>query len=236
MTGIGAARPLRVALYARVSTRDKDQDSEVQMAAMREYVQARGWEPTEYIDTAAASDLIHRTAWTRLLDDARRRRTDLVLVWKLDRAFRSTLHALRTLGDLEHVGVGFSSLTQPELDTTSATGRLVFTILAAVAEMERELIADRVREGMRQAARRGARIGRPPVTARPGFASRWPKVRTELAAGRLSRRQAALHLRIGTATLNRLLAAEDADLGGRPPSAVKGRHRPAVNTAGGRRS
>ena len=205
-------RPIRVAMYARVSTRDKDQDPELQVATMRDYASARGWEPSEYVDKAAAGDLAHRTAWARLLDDARRRRVDRVLVWKLDRAFRSTLHALATLRDLEHAGVGFASLTQPELDTTSATGRLVFTILAAVAEMERELIADRVREGMRLAASRGARIGRPPVTTRPGFAVRWPKIRTELAAGRISRRQAARQLRIGTATLNRLLAGESAGL------------------------
>ena len=112
-------------------------------------------------------------------------------------------------------GSGFAALTQPELDTTSATGRLVFTILAAVAEMERELIADRVREGMRHAARQGKQIGRPPVTARPGFAARWSRVQPDLAAGRLSRRQAARRLGIGTATLARLLAA-DPDPEGRP--------------------
>lgn len=100
--------------------------------------------------------------------------------------------------------------TQPELDTTSATGRLVFTILAAVAEMERELIRDRVKEGMRLAARRGARIGRPPVTARPGFDGRWDRVHGELMAGDLSRRQAARRLGIGTATLGRMLATESA--------------------------
>ena len=119
---------------------------------------------------------------------------DRVLVWKLDRAFRSTLHALATLRDLEHAGVGFASLTQPELDTTSPTGRLVFTILAAVAEMERELIRDRVKEGMRHAARHGTRIGRPRVTTRPGFAARWLRVQAELASGTVSRRQAARRL------------------------------------------
>ena len=206
-------RPIRVALYARVSTRDKDQDPELQLDAMRDYVRARGWGTTEYVDTAAAGDLAHRTGWADLLADAARRRIDLVLVWKLDRAFRSTLHALATLRDLEHVGVGFASLTQPELDTTSATGRLVFTILAAVAEMERELIADRVREGMRQAIRRGARIGRPAVTTRPGFAGRWARVQADLTQGRLSRRAAARRLGIGTATLGRLLAAQDASSG-----------------------
>ena len=206
-------RRIRVALYARVSTRDKDQDPELQLQAMRDYTNARGWGTTEYVDTAAAGDLAHRLAWTRLLADAAQRRIDRVLVWKLDRAFRSTLHALATLRDLEHSGVGFASLTQPELDTTSATGRLVFTILAAVAEMERELIADRVREGMRQAARRGARIGRPSVTTRPGFAGRWLRVQADLTSGRVSRRVAARRLGVGTATLARLLAARDASSG-----------------------
>lgn len=213
MTGTAGPRPLRVALYARVSTRDKDQDPELQLDAMRDYVRARGWEATEYVDTTAAGDLAHRMAWARLLADVARRRVDRVMVWKLDRAFRSTLRALATLRDFEHAGVGFAALTQPELDTTSATGRLVFTILAAVAEMERELIADRVREGMRHAARQGKQIGRPPVTARPGFATRWNRVQPDLAAGRLSRRQAARRLGIGSATLARLLAA-DPDAGG----------------------
>lgn len=204
-----ADRPLRVALYARVSTRDKDQDPELQLDAMRDYVRTRGWDAVEYVDTAAAGDLAHRTGWAHLLADAAQRRIDRVLVWKLDRAFRSTLHALATLRDLDHAAVGFASLTQPELDTTSATGRLVFTILAAVAEMERELIADRVREGMRLAARNGARIGRPTVTTRPGFTGRWARVRADLTSGRVSRRAAARRLGIGTATLGRLLAAED---------------------------
>jgi DNA invertase Pin-like site-specific DNA recombinase len=205
--GAGPVTSLRVALYARVSTRDKDQDPELQLEPMREYVRARGWEALEYIDAAAAGDLAHRKAWARLLDDGARRRIDRVLVWKLDRAFRSTLHALATLRDFEHHDVGFQALTQPELDTSSAAGRLVFTVLAAVAEMERELIRDRVREGMHRAARQGARIGRPPVTARESFKARWPRVQADLSAGRVSRRQAARRLGIGTATLGRLLAA-----------------------------
>ena len=227
MTG----HPVRVALYARVSTRDKDQDVELQLIPLREYVAAHSWEAVEYSDEAAAGDLVHRTAWQRLLADAARRRIDRVMVWKLDRAFRSTLHALSTLQELEHHGVGFASLTQPELDTTSATGRLVFTILAAVGEMERELIRDRVREGMRHAASKGARIGRPPVTSRPGFEARFERVGAELARGAVSRRQAARKLGIGTATLARLLGPS-----GRPPTGAPGglgRNRP--NTAAGRR-
>ena len=204
----------RVAIYARVSTRDKDQDPELQLGPLRAYVAARGWEAVEYIDVAPAGDLRRRTSWRRLLVDSSRRRVDVILVWKLDRAFRSTLDALATLRDLEHHGVQFASVTQPELDTGSATGRLVFVILSAVAEMERELIRDRVREGMKLAAARGAAIGRPKVTARPAFAKKWPGIRDEVLAGTLSRRQAAKRLGIGTATLARLLDAE-----GDPPAA-----------------
>jgi DNA invertase Pin-like site-specific DNA recombinase len=220
---IRTRRP-RVALYARVSTRDKDQDVELQLVPLREYVAAHGWEAFEYSDEAAAGDLAHRTDWQRLLADAARRRIDRVVVWKLDRAFRSTLHALSTLQELEHHGVGFASLTQPELDTSSATGRLVFTILAAVGEMERELIRDRVREGMRHAASKGVRIGRPPVTSRPGFASRFERVKLELARGATSRRQAARRLGIGTATLARLLGPSSSAPTG-PPGDL-GRNRP----------
>jgi hypothetical protein len=132
-----ATRPLRVALYARVSTRDKAQDVDLQLVPLREYAAARGWVVAEYVDRAPAGDLAGRAAWARLLEDARRRRLDHVLVWKLDRAFRSTLHCLSTLQDLEHRGVGFSCLTQSDVDTTSATGRLLLTLLAAVAEFER---------------------------------------------------------------------------------------------------
>jgi DNA invertase Pin-like site-specific DNA recombinase len=206
MSGLVPIR--RVALYARVSTRDKDQDPEVQLVPLREYVAARGWEAIEYVDHAPAGDLAHRTAWRQLRADAARRRFDLLMVWKLDRAFRSTLDALSTLRELEHRSVGFSSLTQPELDTTSPTGRLVFTILSAVAEMERSLIADRVKEGMKLAASRGAKIGRPKVTDRPAFVRKWPALRAQVLAGTLSQRKAARDLKIGVATLKRLLDAE----------------------------
>ena len=198
----------RVALYARVSTRDKDQDPEVQLVSMREYAATRGWEVIEYVDQAPAGDLRRRVAWRRLLNHAKQRRIDLLMVWKLDRAFRSVIDAVNTLDALDHHGVGFFALTQPELDTTSPTGRLVFYILAAVAEMERDLIAARVKEGMRVAAAKGVKIGRPRVTDDPKFINAWPSIRAEVLAGRLTRRQAATKLRIGQTTLKRLLDAE----------------------------
>jgi DNA invertase Pin-like site-specific DNA recombinase len=200
-------RPLRVALYARVSTRDKDQDPDVQLAPMREYASVRGWNASEYVDRAAAADMRGRTAWGRLLADARQRRIDLVFVWKLDRAFRSTLHCLRTLEAWQARGIGFACLTQ-DVDTTSPTGQLLLTILAAVAEFELSLIAERVKEGMTNARRRGVRIGRPPAIERPHVARHLDEVRTAINAGTLSKRAAARRLRIGSGTLERLLAAQ----------------------------
>jgi DNA invertase Pin-like site-specific DNA recombinase len=197
----------RVALYARVSTTDKGQDTELQLVPLREYAATRGWKTTEYADQASAGDQAHRTAWRQLRADAARRRFDVVLVWKFDRAFRSTLDALSTLQTFDERGVGFSCLTQPELDTTTATGKLLFVILAAVAEMERTLIADRVKEGMKNAARKGVKMGRPTAAARPKVVKLLPQVRAEIADGTLSQRQAAKRLGVGTATLTRLLNA-----------------------------
>ncbi len=108
MPGEGG-RPVRVGPYARVSTRDRDQDPKLQLAALREYVAARGWVVAEYVDEAPAGDLARRTAWGRLMADPRQRQLDRVLVSKLDRAFRSTLHALRTLDALDGWGSGSRS-------------------------------------------------------------------------------------------------------------------------------
>jgi DNA invertase Pin-like site-specific DNA recombinase len=202
------ARIGRVAIYARVSTRDHGQDPELQLVPLREWAAAHGGRTSEYADLASAADLRGRTAWRRLLDDARHRRIDVVAVWKLDRAFRSSLEAATTLAELRDHGVDFVAITQP-IDTTTPTGRLIYAVLAAVAEMERDLIVERVREGMKNARRRGARIGRPSGTERPAFARQWPAVRAQVAAGQLSHRAAAVRLGIGHATLERLLREAD---------------------------
>jgi DNA invertase Pin-like site-specific DNA recombinase len=161
----------------------------------------------EYVDYASAGDLARRTAWRRLLEDSRHRKVGVVLVWKLDRAFRSTLDALATLQAFDERGVGFSAITQPELDTTTPAGKLMFVVLAAVAEMERSLVADRVREGMKNAASKGVKMGRPSAATRPEVAAMLPGVRDDISAGTLSRRQAAKDLGIGVAPLLRLLDA-----------------------------
>ena len=102
---------MRVALYARVSTSDKDQNPETQLMPMRDFIEAQGWDVYKtYVDMAPANDLAHRVAWRQLLDDAAKRRFSVVLVFKLDRAFRSVKHMHDTLGAWELVGVSFKSL------------------------------------------------------------------------------------------------------------------------------
>ena len=198
---------MKVALYARVSTSDKDQDPGTQLMALRDYGTAQGWEVVkEYVGRASARDLSHRTAWIRLLDDGSRRRFKGVVVFKLDRAFRSVKDMHDTLAAWEALGISFKSVRE-QFDTGTAVGRLLLNLLAAVAEFELELIRERVKAGMDRARRQGRRIGRPRVTDRKGFKSRFGAVLERLSAGEISRRQAARDLGIGYATLKRLLDA-----------------------------
>jgi len=205
---------MRVALYARVSTSDKDQDPETQLMALRDFCRAQGWEIVhEYVDHAPANDLGHRTSWRQLLDDAAKRRFKVVLVFKLDRAFRSVKHMHDTLAAWEAVGVGFQSVRE-RFDTSTALGRLLLNLLASLAEFELELIRERVKAGMERARRQGRRIGRPRVWDRRGFKKRFFAALDRLKAGTISRRRAARDLGIGYATFKRLLDAH-----GIPPAA-----------------
>src|SRR5450759_1304421 len=104
----------RAALYALVSTRDKDQDPELQLRVLRDFAASHGWETVEYVDHAPAGDLRRRAQWRKALDDAARRRFDVLLVWKLDRWFRSSHDAFTTLRHLEDHGVGFRAVDQPD--------------------------------------------------------------------------------------------------------------------------
>src|ERR671918_2056772 len=195
---------MRVAIYARVSTSDKQQP-ESQMMALRDSCLAQGWEVYwEYVDQAPANDLAHRTQWRQLLDDAAKRRFSAVLVFKLDRAFRSVKHMHDTLAAWELVGVSFQSLRE-QFDTSTALGRLLLNLLASLAEFELELIRERVKAGMERARRQGRKIGRPKVTDRKGFSKRFGAILERLLKGDISRRQAAKELGIGYATLKRLL-------------------------------
>lgn len=153
--------PERIAIYARVSTKDKDQTPETQLHALREYVHGRGWQiVAEYVDEASATNMRGRTAWRDMLAHVRKGGVDLVLVTKLDRAFRSAKDTYDALSYLDQHGVGFIATTQP-VDTSTSTGKLILGVLAAVAEFERELIRERTIEGLNRARANGAKLGRP---------------------------------------------------------------------------
>jgi len=203
---------LRVAIYGRVSTSDKDQNLETQLLPLREFVKVQGWEVyQEYADQAPATDLAHRTAWRQLLEGASKRRFDLLLVWRMDRAFRSVLDAATTLERLRSWGVGLRSYSEPWLDTTSPFGEALYYITVAYAQLERGILRERVKAGMERAARQGKKIGRPRVTDRRGFQTRSKTILERLSAGDISRRQAAKELDIGYATLKRLLDSQNTD-------------------------
>ena len=200
---------MKVAIYARVSTSDKEQNVETQLLPLRDFLLAQDWEVyREYVDQAPANDLAHRVQWRQLLDDAAKRKFTLVLVFKLDRAFRSVKHMHDTLAAWEMVGVSFQSLRE-QFDTSTALGRLLLNLLAALAEFELELIRERVKAGMDRARRQGGQIGRPKVTDRKAFKKRFGDILERLNGGDISRRQAAKELGIGYATLKRLLDAGD---------------------------
>jgi DNA invertase Pin-like site-specific DNA recombinase len=151
---------MRIALYCRCST--SDQTTDLQLEALRDYSQARRFKVVEeYVDEGISGAKAKRPALDRLLHDAHRRRFDVLLVWKLDRLGRSLSHLIRVVDTLGSLGVDLVSLGDPGLDTTSPHGKLIFSIMGAVAEFERDLIRERTRAGMQAAKRRGKRIGRP---------------------------------------------------------------------------
>ncbi len=152
----------RVAFYSRVSTLH-GQDPEMQLRELREYAAARGWNLTgEYTDVGISGAKASRPELNRLMEDAHRRKFDVVLVWKIDRWGRSLTHLVNSLADLGAYGVAFVSL-RDNLDLSTPTGRLMFQIIGAMAEFERSLIQERVRAGLRNARAKGRRLGRPLV-------------------------------------------------------------------------
>lgn len=152
---------MRAALYARVSTRDKEQNPETQLVALREHARAQGWEVTrEYVDQASALDMRGRVAWRELLKDAQLRKFDSVVVLRLDRAFRSVSDLHHTLESWQPLGVEFVSLREG-FDTKTAAGRLIMNFLAAFAEFELSLIRERIADGLAKAKGQGKHLGRP---------------------------------------------------------------------------
>ena len=152
---------MRVAIYGRVSTANNGQDPTMQTRELREYIERRGWTVAgEYVDVGHHGHVEKRPELDRLMADAHRRKFDVVAVWKFDRFARSVSHLLRALDTFRVLAIEFVSLSE-SLDTATPAGRMVFTVLGAVAELERSLIVERVKAGLRNARAKGKRLGRP---------------------------------------------------------------------------
>jgi DNA invertase Pin-like site-specific DNA recombinase len=187
---------MKVAIYARVSTANNGQDPTMQTRELREYIERRGWQLAgEYVDIGISGTKEKRPELDRLLADAHRRRFDVVAVWRFDRFARSVSHLLRALETFQALGIHFVSLSE-SIDTSTPAGKLVFTVLGAVAELERSLIVERVKAGLRNARAKGHRLGRPRVSVD----------RTRIAALRsqgLSWAKIAVRLGVGEGTVYR---------------------------------
>ena len=158
------SRQVLAAVYARVSTINSGQDPSMQTRELAAYCERRGWQVFDlYVDNGVSGRKDSRPALNRLMYDAHARRFDVVVCWRFDRFSRSVSHLCRALETFNALDIQFCSLAE-QVDTNTPTGKLVFTILGAVAEGERNLIAERVRAGLRNARAKGKRLGRPRKT------------------------------------------------------------------------
>jgi putative DNA-invertase from lambdoid prophage Rac len=189
--------PLRVGLYARVSTHDQ-QTLPLQIRTMREYSAKRGWAIVMQIKEVG-SGAAQRQRREALLAVARRREVDVVLVWRLDRWGRSVADLVSTLQELQHLGVGFVSLTEA-LDLTTPAGRAMAGLLAVFAEFERDILRERVRAGLAHARQQGKQLGRPPSVVHNAAEVR------KLCRQGISKSEIARRLEIGRTSVRRLLA------------------------------
>jgi DNA invertase Pin-like site-specific DNA recombinase len=151
---------MRAAVYARVST--IDQEPENQLTELRRYCELRGWSLREYVDKGVSGSKDRRPALDELLRDAKRRRFDVLVCWRLDRLGRNLRHLILLLDELQALGIGFVTLGEG-IDTSTPAGKLQLHILSAIAEFERERIRERVVAGLRRARAAGKRLGRPRV-------------------------------------------------------------------------
>ena len=168
----------------------------MQTRELEQFAQTRGWHLVDsYLDFGISGSKDKRPELDRLMADAHRRKFDVVIVWKFDRFARSVSHLLRALENFNALGIVFVSLSEQK-DTTTPTGKMIFTVLGAVAELERSLIVERVRAGLRNARAKGKTLGRPrKIVDAARIAS--------LRAQGLSLRGIAAELGIGLATLHR---------------------------------
>jgi DNA invertase Pin-like site-specific DNA recombinase len=181
---------LRVAIYARVSTTNHGQDVGLQTRELRQFAEARGWMVSgEYVDAGVSGAKDSRPELNRLMADAHKRHFDVVCVWRFDRFARSVSHLLRALETFKALGIDFVSYSE-QMDTSTPAGKMVFTVLAAVAELERSLIVERVKAGLRNAKAKGKRLGRPHIVVDVRKVAMlreqgrsWPQIAEQLGVG-----------------------------------------------------
>ena len=194
--GQKTTKMVRAGLYARVSTQDQ-QTLPMQNRAMREYAARRSWTVAMQVKEVG-SGAIQRQLREKLLEAARRREIDVVVVWRLDRWGRSVTDLLATMQELEHLGVGFVSLTEA-LDLTTPAGRAMAALLAVFAAFEREILGERVRAGLAHARQNGKRLGRPATAVQHANQIR------KLRGSGLSKSEIARRLQIGRTSVRRIL-------------------------------
>lgn len=150
---------IRIALYTRVSTHDQSVD--MQLSDLRLYCKQRGFVIyKEYSDEGISGTKDRRPSLDELMADARKRKFDAVVVWRFDRFARSTKHLITALEEFRHLGIDFISY-QESIDTSSPLGKALFVIVSAIAELERNIIVERVKAGLRRARENGKTLGRP---------------------------------------------------------------------------
>jgi DNA invertase Pin-like site-specific DNA recombinase len=183
---------MRIVIYARVST--KDQSCDLQLRDLRTYCAARGFSlEREYVDVGESGAKDSRPQLNELMAAARKRHFDAVIVWRFDRFARSTKHLLLALEEFRSLGIQFISY-QENIDTSSPLGQALFTIVSAVAQLERDLIRERVSAGIRNARASGKQLGRPRRVVSHDEVRR-------LRAGGASLRQIAQKLGVGYGTV-----------------------------------
>ena len=213
---MNTSAPKQVALYARVSTKGLGQDPEGQLISLREYAERRGWTIVGvYVDNGYSGAKSNtRPALQRLWKDARQRKFDVVAVWKLDRFGRSLRDLVNSLDEFRSLGIEFVSLTEA-IDFGSSLGAVMFALIAAMAEFERNLIRERVAMGLERVRRQGKRIGRPRIDVDPrqiaGLRARghsWNQIASQLGIGKGTAQRAYANLPktlpADTATLNQI--------------------------------
>ena len=189
---------MQVALYARVSTNNHHQDPEVQLADMRKFCEYKGWTIVDvYVDKGVSGTKSSRPELNRLMEDAKLLKFQAVIVWKFDRFARNARHMLQALEVFQNNGIAFVSTTE-NIDTSTATGKMVFTIIAAVAEMERSNTVERIHAGLRLARSKGHKSGRTQI------ALDLQAIRGRMAAGE-SQRQIAFSLKVSPSLLTKRL-------------------------------